>query len=82
MFSDNQNVTVSREETGIKPSNLYYENDGLQWPARATSNLVKGMVGSMSETFNAGRQEASWGLLCCVRNSKPKKRKRRIIAFS
>lgn len=39
------------------------------------SNLVKGMMGSMSETFSAGRQEASWGLLCWVRNSKPKEEK-------
>lgn len=47
------------------------------WPERAMSNLVKGMVGSMSETFSAGRQEASWCLLCCFCNSKPEVEKKK-----
>ena len=48
-----------------------YACQSSHWPARATVSSVNGILGSMSDTFNAGRQDASWALLCWVCNSKP-----------
>lgn len=50
--------------------------DMRQWwhqPVSVVSSTVKGILGSMSDTFKAGRQEVSWGLLWRAINSKPSK---------
>lgn len=50
--------------------------DTRQWwhqPVSVVSSTVKGILGSMSDTFKAGRQEVSWGLLWRAINSKPSK---------
>lgn len=50
--------------------------DTRQWwhqPVSVVSSTVKGILRSMSDTFKAGRQEVSWGLLWRAINSKPSK---------